>query len=238
MFELYRKSLRHIVPGAPPINSPHKNLRALDQHHQRLGRFLSNLSTSQSRRLECATRSSKVIVTLQISIRRAANVLGSQAFPRHNSKGTSHTTPPHNQTFRLSITRVSPTQVCVSLDQLLTSSLLVVLWALYPGIGPQALFPGIETQAVSPTEHHRRQPESRASRLSQEEQLGDDMPVVHPHLEERYEPPPSQLPKKERRHFRELGRDLGRRFFHFVGIRKESPQPKRRSVFYHTASGS
>jgi len=29
---LYRKSLRHIVPGTPSINSPYGNLNALDRH--------------------------------------------------------------------------------------------------------------------------------------------------------------------------------------------------------------
>ena len=91
---------------------------------------------------------------------------------------------------------------------------------------------------LSPPEQHHRQPESRASTLLQEEQLSDDMPVVHRHLEKRYEPPPSQLPKKERRNFKDFVRDLRRRFLHFFGIRKESPQPKRRTAVYHTAYGS
>ena len=90
---------------------------------------------------------------------------------------------------------------------------------------------------LSPPEQHHRQPESRASTLLQEEQLSDDVPVVHRHLEKRYEPPPSRLPKKERS-FKDFQGDLGRRFLHFMGIRKESSQPKRRSVLYHTTGGS
>ena len=207
---LYRKlSLLHTVPDTL-FNSPHGNLNALDRHRWRLRRLFSAGRSWHSR---CATRSSKMSAILKTFIGRVATGPGFQASLRHNSKGVSHTTP-HNQTFHLS--RVSATQVCVSLDRLMISLLLTVSRALYPGTGLQALYL---------PEHPGRQPESRASTVSQEEQACDEMPV-HRHLEQRYEPPPSQLSRGKQRKFKDLGRDLGQRFLRLVGIRKKSPPAK------------
>jgi hypothetical protein len=134
---------------------------------------------------------------------------------RHHSKGVPRISPLHNRSSRLSIIRVSATQVCVSRDRLLISPFLVVAPELYPGIGPQAMH--------SP-ELHSPQPRSRVRTLLRKEQPCDDTPAVYSHLEERYEPPPSQLPKKKRRGFRQL---VGK-FLSLIGLGQEPSRLKKR----------
>jgi hypothetical protein len=137
--------------------------------------------------------------TPRTSVGRMATRTGFQTSLRYHSKSVPRTTPPRNQTFRWSITRVSITRVCVSRDRLLISLLLAASRAISPGTRPQT---------TSHSDLHRPQHESRPPTPSREEQQNDDTLVYYPHLEQNYESPSSRLPKKERKGLRHLGQEL------------------------------
>jgi len=130
-------------------------------------------------------------------------------------------TPPHSQTVRFSITRVSATRVCVSLERLLISPLVTAV--------SQVLCPGIGSQVQYPLEHRRPQPDLRVPTPPRGEQPCDSIPR---RLKQQYEFPPSRLPEEGQGNFRGLVWDLGRRLLDFVGSREESPQREWRPIPY------